>query len=427
MPAGSEAVCVPGEDIANTDDEPTVITVARDPNAKHADRETASPGEIINFTIEFENEGEGIAYGVYVTDTLEEDIDASTLVLPPGEGGVYDPDTRTISWFIGEVGPGGTGERHFSANVRSDAACGAEVTNYATVYFPSVPEVTPTNGVAVRVVDPACDGDGDGIFDTLDLCPAVFNPADADGDTFDGEDPLDGIDNDGDGLIDEDYETGQEDFDDDGKGDPCDQDDDQDAMIDAFEVAYYCLNPFADDAALDPDGDGSSNHAEFLAATDPCPPQADAAVSVTLQGRPAAPDVHWVLPLHVILTPQGSATPIFDGQVTTDTQGRFALYGLLPGTYRLWVKSSRTLAVAGEVTLVAGDNVVNIGLLREGDANDNNIVNIVDFSVLALAYGKSSGQPTYDERADFNQDGFVGIGDFSLLALNFGLAGAPQN
>ncbi len=251
---------------------PTNVLIARDPNAKHVDREIAQPGETLNFIVEFENEGEGIAYGVYITDTLETDIDVSTLVLPPNEGGAYDPATRTITWYVGEVKSKGKGEYHFSANVRADAPCGAEVTNSATVYFPSVPETTPTNGVAVRVVGPGCDGDSDTILDMQDSCPAVASPPDADGDGQDGEDPIDRIDNDGDGLVDEDYEVGQEDADNDARGDPCDEDDDNDGMIDAFEVFFsICLNPFANDAGADPDRDRKTNYQEYLKNTDPCP------------------------------------------------------------------------------------------------------------------------------------------------------------
>jgi len=247
------------------------IIVGKDPNAKQVDLETVAADGLLNYTVEFENEGEGIAYGVYVTDTLEADINVATLNLPANEGGVYDPNTRTITWYVGELASKGKGEFQFSVRVRADAACGTEVTNYATVYFPSVPEVTPTNGVSTRVVGPDCDGDSDGHTDLVDNCATVYNPADADGDGQDGEDIIDGLDNDSDGLVDEDYEVGQEDNDNDGQGDPCDEDDDNDTMIDAFEVAYSCLKPFVNDTADDPDGDNQTNAQEFAAATDPCP------------------------------------------------------------------------------------------------------------------------------------------------------------
>jgi len=51
-----------------------------------------------------------------------------------------------------------------------------------------------------------------------------------------------------------------------------------------------------------------------------------------------------------------------------------------------------------------------------GDANDDGIVNLADFSILAATFG------TADLRADFNSDGFVTLADFNILATNFGKA-----
>jgi len=49
-----------------------------------------------------------------------------------------------------------------------------------------------------------------------------------------------------------------------------------------------------------------------------------------------------------------------------------------------------------------------------GDANDDGVVNLADFSILAADFGTS------DSKADFNGDGFVTLTDFSILAANFG-------
>jgi hypothetical protein len=129
--------------------------------------------------------------------------------------------------------------------------------------------------------------------------------------------------------------------------------------------------------------------------------------SVTLQGRPAKPHARWVVPLTVKV---GAASY----NVTTDQNGAFTLPGLTPGTYNISAKNLHTLrnAIASK-TLVPGTNTINFGTLLEGDASNDNCVNITDFSILKLHF------LGYDPSADFNQDGVVNITDFSMLVGNF--------
>ena len=56
-------------------------------------------------------------------------------------------------------------------------------------------------------------------------------------------------------------------------------------------------------------------------------------------------------------------------------------------------------------------------MLREGDADSDNCVGIMGFSVLRTNFGQPG------TNADFNQDGIVAIQDFSLLRGNFGVCG----
>jgi hypothetical protein len=69
------------------------------------------------------------------------------------------------------------------------------------------------------------------------------------------------------------------------------------------------------------------------------------------------------------------------------------------------------------VVLNAGANSMDFGTLREGDADGNNCVNILDFSILRSNYGQAG------TNADFNQDGWVSILDFSLLRSSFATCG----
>ncbi|MFH1493148.1 MAG: hypothetical protein ABIE81_07435, partial [Candidatus Omnitrophota bacterium] len=129
----------------------STANIAHDPNEKLVSPQgNVMSGDRLDYAINYENEGEGIAFGVYISDTLEEDLDDSTLIV--NAGGTYDSETRTLTWFIGEVGPGEEGSVTFSINVKENVPDNAEVINFATVYFPSVPEATRTNGTVNRIV-----------------------------------------------------------------------------------------------------------------------------------------------------------------------------------------------------------------------------------------------------------------------------------
>lgn len=153
-------------------------------------------------------------------------------------------------------------------------------------------------------------------------------------------------------------------------------------------------------------------------------PPASISGNVLLQGRPTPPHSTYSVSVHVVVTPSGGGAAVYDGNVTTDDSGNFTISGLTPGSYTIWVKHANTLANSTTTTLSGGANVVNLGTLRAGDADDSNVVNLIDFSVLASTFAKSSGQTGYDARADFNGDAIVNLLDFSMLAANFAQAGA---
>ena len=157
------------------------------------------------------------------------------------------------------------------------------------------------------------------------------------------------------------------------------------------------------------------------------PQQASLQASVALQGRPTPPNPRWIVPLTVTLTIPGQGAPAYSFAPTTDASGIFTLTGILPGTYDMRVKHSHTLQNRQTLTLAAGANPpAAVGTLLEGDANNDNYVTLVDFSILVNTFGKCIGFIGYDARADFNGDGCVTLLDFSLLATNFGAAGQTK-
>jgi hypothetical protein len=159
--AGPNGTCEPP---TNGDEGGPTIAVAHDPNRKFGPHGNVAAGQKLDYKVEYENEGEGSAFAVFVTDTLDESLDESTLKIGPvmdvatdkqiGGVGTYNPGTRTITWFVGQVDPGQGGYAEFSVNVRADAPAGAEIINVGTVYFPSALEETKTNTI-VSTVAPA--------------------------------------------------------------------------------------------------------------------------------------------------------------------------------------------------------------------------------------------------------------------------------
>jgi hypothetical protein len=145
---------------------------------------------------------------------------------------------------------------------------------------------------------------------------------------------------------------------------------------------------------------------------------------VRLQGRPAAPDVQWQVPLTVELYVTGKATPIITYTTTTDINGQFTISNVPAGMFNIGVKNAHTLKrVKLDQDLVAVGNAIDFGTLLEGDANNDNSVDLLDFSILLATYNKFIGDTGYDPRADFNGDDGVDLLDFSILLLNYNVYG----
>jgi hypothetical protein len=152
---------------------------------------------------------------------------------------------------------------------------------------------------------------------------------------------------------------------------------------------------------------------------------ADINGSVTLQGRPAAPNAQWEVPLKVDIYANGNnTTPAYTYNITTDQSGNFTISNIPVGTYTIAVKNAHTLKrVLADQVLVVGANALNFGTLLEGDVNGNNVINALDFGQVIASYLKGTGDPAFNPNADFNKTGTVNAIDFGLLIANYLTAG----
>lgn len=147
---------------------------------------------------------------------------------------------------------------------------------------------------------------------------------------------------------------------------------------------------------------------------------------LTWQGIPQ-PDVRNVQPF--TLTLKTGTTEVNYPAQNTDANGVFTLplSGLLPGPYMWRAKGPKSLANSGQIIFPPDPCIVTleIGIMRAGDANNDNVVTASDFSIVRGTMGKACGNPGYDGRADFNNDCVINTSDFNLVSANYGRNGAP--
>jgi hypothetical protein len=180
-----------------------------------------------------------------------------------------------------------------------------------------------------------------------------------------------------------------------------------------------------DGAIGDPEGSSSGGtyavEGSFVSVAAP-----ELAGHVTWQGRPTQPNTLQSLPITITLKLVNREFN-YPSQ-TTSTGGAFTVDvgNLANGTYSWRVKGPKYLANAGTLALT-GISITNLdmGLMRTGDANNDNVVSVLDINILRGTYGKQLGDPGYDARADFNGDNLVNVSDVNLLRGNFGIGGAP--
>jgi len=148
-------------------------------------------------------------------------------------------------------------------------------------------------------------------------------------------------------------------------------------------------------------------------------------ISLVLQGG-SRPSEGWEVPITIKFFNPGAdvmtGSPLYEFSLNTTKSDGMAISQctVAPGTYDVTVVSEHTLInVKRNVVISTPSTAVDMGTLLEGNANDDSIINISDFGILAVSYMKTDGEPGYDARADFDRNGIINISDFGLLAVNY--------
>jgi hypothetical protein len=142
----------------------------------------------------------------------------------------------------------------------------------------------------------------------------------------------------------------------------------------------------------------------------------------------AKPDPVWAEPIEVKIFNYETSALVEHYEVSADQNGVVTRTVDIPiGVMTMYVRGETTLWA--DRALVWGGGGVgstwDLGTisLTEADANQDNHINVLDFSILSSTYGYSAGDPDYDERADFNKDDTVSVLDFSILSTYYGSVG----
>jgi len=141
--------------------------------------------------------------------------------------------------------------------------------------------------------------------------------------------------------------------------------------------------------------------------------------SYTLQGR----QDHAATLTLTLYDPANDFAEIGQYTVTGDEEGSFILTNIPEGVYEIGLKHPTCLQQIRKVVIITGNNVYDWGELRIGDVNNDDWINILDFTFLLAAYNAFEGMDAYDPNIDFNGSGVINILDFSLMLNNYNQQG----
>jgi len=111
---------------------------------------------------------------------------------------------------------------------------------------------------------------------------------------------------------------------------------------------------------------------------------------------------------------------------TLNSVGEFSVTVPYSGTFTLIAKGVHSLSNRRNQVRIPAAPWVDMGTLREGDANGDDSIAGADYSLLVTAFGSRPGTTGWNPRCDFNDDGVIDNRDFQQVVLNYGLHGPME-
>jgi hypothetical protein len=121
----------------------------------------------------------------------------------------------------------------------------------------------------------------------------------------------------------------------------------------------------------------------------------------------------------VALAVRTAAGPVSD--TVSGSSGAFA-FSLVPAAYTLTVEMAGYLDAVQPGLVIAADGLIDLPPLTLpcGDPNDDDLVNILDLTLIGSHYKLICGDPGWDGRADMINDCTVNILDLTCAGANYG-------
>ena len=110
--------------------------------------------------------------------------------------------------------------------------------------------------------------------------------------------------------------------------------------------------------------------------------------------------------------------------VPVDANGQFSVGQLPSGPFDVYIKGPVHLATRQLLTLGEVPSPADFGQQPAGELTGDNLIDLLDLTVMGPTYRLSAGDANFNALADLNGDGSVNILDFTILASNYQQSGA---